>query len=53
MNAFAVGEPVFKVPEGSYGFLRALTEKWFQEFAAFCDTRWQATSQLISCPPAS
>ena len=38
VTAFAVGEPLIALQDGTYGFLKALTEKWFQAFASFCDS---------------
>lgn len=37
VDSYIVGTPTFSVAGGSYGFLRMLTERWFQDFASFCD----------------
>ena len=37
VDAYTVGEPVREIPGGSLGFLKMLTEKWFFDFAHFCD----------------
>ena len=37
VDAYTVGEPVREIPGGSLGFLKMLTEKWFVDFAHFCD----------------
>ena len=37
VDSYIIGTPKFSVAEGSYGFLRMLTEKWFRDFASFCD----------------
>jgi hypothetical protein len=39
VSAFVVGEPVFSISGGSLGFLKMLTERWFQDFATLCDGR--------------
>jgi hypothetical protein len=37
VDGYAVGEPSFAIAGGSYGFLTMLTERWFSDFARFCD----------------
>lgn len=37
VDAYTVGEPACDIPGGSLGFLKMLTEKWFADFARFCD----------------
>jgi hypothetical protein len=37
VDSYVVGTPAFSIAGGSYGFLRMLTEKWFRDFASFCD----------------
>lgn len=38
VDSYAAGEPRFEIAGGSYGFLTMLTERWFPDFARFCDT---------------
>jgi len=35
--AYAVGKPSFAIEGGPLGFLKTLSERWFQDFASFCD----------------
>ena len=37
VDSYIVGEPGFAIAGGGYGFLKLLTERWFQGFARFCD----------------
>ena len=37
VNAFTVGSPICMIPDGSLGFLRMLTVRWFDDLAKFCD----------------
>jgi len=37
VDSYAAGEPRFAIAGGSYGFLKLLTERWFPDFAKFCD----------------
>jgi hypothetical protein len=37
VDSYAAGEPRFLIAGGSYGFLTMLTERWFPDFARFCD----------------
>jgi hypothetical protein len=37
VNGYVVGEPRFAIAGGGYGFLKMLTERWFADFARFCD----------------
>jgi hypothetical protein len=37
VDSYAAGEPRFAIAGGSYGFLKMLTERWFPDFATFCD----------------
>jgi hypothetical protein len=37
VDSYIVGTPTFSIAGGSYGFLQTLTEKWFRDFASFCD----------------
>ncbi len=37
VTAYAHGEPIISLPGGTMGFLQKLTERWFQDFARFCD----------------
>ena len=37
VNSFIVGEP--DVPGGGIAFLKMITERWFHDFARFCDLR--------------
>jgi hypothetical protein len=38
VDSYAAGEPTFAIAGGSYGFLKMLTERWFPDFAKFCDS---------------
>ena len=38
VDSYAAGEPTFAIAGGSYGFLKMLTERWFPDFARFCDS---------------
>jgi len=38
VTSYAAGEPSFAIAGGSYGFLKMLTERWFPDFARFCDS---------------
>ena len=38
VDSYAAGEPTFAIVGGSYGFLKMLTERWFPDFARFCDS---------------
>jgi hypothetical protein len=38
VNSYAAGEPSFAIAGGSYGFLKMLTERFFPDFARFCDS---------------
>ena len=37
VDSYIVGKPTFEIAGGGYGFLRMLTERWFRDFATFCD----------------
>ena len=37
VDSYIVGTPTFAIDGGSYGFLRKLTERWFRDFASFCE----------------
>jgi len=41
IDAYSVGNPDCGVPGGNLGFLKMLTERWFSEFAQFCDREAQ------------
>lgn len=45
VNSYAAGEPSFAIAGGSYGFLKMLTERWFPDFARFCDSQAYAGSE--------
>ena len=42
VDAFTVGELTTTIPGGSLGLLKVLIERWFQDFARFCDQHAQA-----------
>jgi hypothetical protein len=37
VDSYIVGTPRFAFAEGSIGFLQSMVERWFREFAAYCD----------------
>jgi hypothetical protein len=41
VTAFTAGNPTIAIPGGSLGFLKMITERWFQDFALFCEKRAQ------------
>ena len=50
VHALVIGQPEFAIVGGSLGFSRLLTERWFREFAAFCDSeslRLRPTSSRV------
>ena len=61
VDVYAVGEPCFAIAGGSLGFLRMLTERWFQDFARFCNgqadtddcSRAHTLGMASSCSAAS
>ena len=42
VDSYIVGTPSFSIAGGGYGFIRMLTEKWFGDFASFCDRHAKA-----------
>jgi len=46
VDCYIVGTPTFAVAGGAYGFLRTLTETWFRDFAALCDTQAESNVEL-------
>ncbi len=44
VDAYSVGSPTCDVPGGTLGFLKMLTEKWFLDFARFCDDEARSDS---------
>jgi hypothetical protein len=52
VDSYAAGEPTFAIAGGSYGFLKMLTERWFPDFARFCDSRAYESTRAL-CPNAS
>jgi hypothetical protein len=53
VDSYMVGQPRFAVAEGGHGFLRVLTERWFEGFVRFCDKHATAGAQVlpfIVCP---
>jgi len=42
VDSYVVGTPSFSIAGGGYGFIRMLTEKWFGDFASFCDSHARA-----------
>ena len=49
VDSYVVGEPTFEIAGGGYGFVRRLTEKWFQDFASFCDKEALEQGQRKDC----
>jgi hypothetical protein len=47
VDSFIVGEPRFAVTSGGYGFLKLLTERWFEGFALFCDKQAVTGAQVL------
>ena len=45
VDSYIVGEPKFAIAGGGYGFLKTLTERWFQGFARFCDNHADVAAQ--------
>jgi|SRR5579864_1436246 len=45
VDSYAAGEPSFDINGGSYGFLKMLTERWFPDFARFCDEQAYACGE--------
>lgn len=45
VDSYAAGEPRFAIAGGSYGFLKMLTERWFPDFAKFCDNHVYAVGE--------
>ena len=48
VDSYAAGEPSFAIAGGSYGFLKMLTERWFPDFARFCDSHAQIDGKAPS-----
>jgi hypothetical protein len=49
VDSYIVGTPAFPIAGGGYGFLRKLTEKWFREFAMYCDKHAESQSETEHC----
>ena len=50
VDSYIVGEPTFTVAGGGYGFLKLLTERWFEGFARFCDKHADAAFTYPQVP---
>ena len=46
VDSYIVGTPTFAVAGGGFGFVRMLTEKWFRDFAVYCDLEAEARMEM-------
>jgi hypothetical protein len=47
VDFYTFGQPTFMIAGGSYGFVRMLTERWFYDFACFCDEHAEAEGAAL------